>query len=296
MKIESQIMPKNFPFLATVLVYLSELYLYLIDFISAFYFFTILLLTNILFLIFLLMIRRTTLLKRTFVFSVILSLLLLLYEMPLISLEKYQYSVTRYGPPEELVKGSGIFILSVKVDTIGGVENEQVLRKSYVDRQINFYEIIPITNYIRYNSKNVAIIKLLGLYKDEFKQMSENVTAYLKTSNPAIDEFLARDGSSGDSAGLALVLSSIAEQGKLQNEMSIAVTGAFSETGKVEKVGFIKEKMQIANEDGFSHMMIPFANLAEANEVKKMLHLPIVLIGVRNVDEAIQLIKELKDR
>ncbi|MFJ7935909.1 S16 family serine protease [Sporosarcina sp. NPDC096371] len=292
MKIESKRTHQIFPFLAITLVYLTELYLYLIDLISAFYFLNILLLTSILCLIFLLVIMRTALPKRAFVFSVILSLLLILYEMPLISLEKYQYSVTRYSAPEELVKGSGIFILSVKVDTVGGVKNEQVLQDGYIDSHIKFYDMTPITNRIRYSSKNTAIFKSMGFYKEEFEQMSANVTAYLKTNSSAIDEFLARDSSNGDSAGLALVLSSLVAQGKLQNDVSIAVTGAFSKTGKVEKVGFIKEKIQIANEDSFSHMMIPLANLAEANEMKKMLHLPIELIGVRDIDEAIQLIKE----
>lgn len=248
------------------------------------------------FLIFLLMIRKTALSKRAFKFSVILSLLLLLYEIPLITLEKYQYSVTRYSAPEELVKDSGIFILSVRVDKIGEVENEQVLRDSYIDSQIKFYEIIPITNRIRYNSKNLAILKLIGLYKDEFEQMSENVQTYLKPNSIAKDEFLARDKSSGDSAGLALVLSSLSAQGQFQNDLLIGVTGSISKTGKVEKVGFIKEKIQIAHEGGFSHMIIPIANLTEANEVKTTLHLPIAIIGVRDVDEAIELIKELNDR
>jgi predicted ATP-dependent protease len=71
------------------------------------------------------------------------------------------------------------------------------------------------------------------------------------------------------------------------------VTGAISKTGEVKKVGGIKEKIQITNEDEFTHMIIPIANLTEANEVKERLNLTIEIIGVRDVDEAIQIIRGL---
>lgn len=296
MKMEFKKKYQYFPFVGTILVYLTELNLYLIDFISGFFFVNVLLLMSILSLMFLLIIRKAAISKRAFVFSVILALLLLIYEMPLILIDNHQYFVSSYNAPEELVEGSGIFLLSINFAVIGFVENEQVLRESYINNHTKFYEIIPITNRKRYREKNLAIFESVGIFKDEFDQMSENVRAYLKTSNKSIDEFLARDGSSGSSAGLALVLSSLAEQGEFQNDMLIGVTGAISNTGKVEEVGVIKEKVQIANENGFSHMIIPIANLSEAKEVRKKLNLPIEIIGVQDVNEAIQLIKELNNR
>ena len=123
--------------------------------------------------------------------------------------------------------------------------------------------------------------------------MSENVAVNTKTRNESIDEFLARENSSGSSAGLALVLSSFSEKGVCQNYRLIGVTRAINKTGKVTEVGNIEEKIQIANENGFSYVILLYANLSEAKEVKKTLNLPIKIKGVRNVDEAIQFIKEL---
>jgi len=298
MKIESNKSQQNFPFIATAFVYTTGLYLYLLDFISGFFFVFVLLLMSVLLIVFLVIIKNTSLTKREFVISIILSLLLLIYETPIILVDNRHYFVSHYSEPEELIKDSRIFTLSVKVDEIGYVENEQVLRDSYIYRQIKFYEIIPATNVIRYSSKNLAIFELVGLVNNDFEQMSVNVKSYLKTNtaHPAIEEFLARDKSGGSSAGLALVISSLVEQGKLQNDVPIGVTGAISKTGKVTKVGSIKEKMLISNEHRFSHMIIPLANLNEAIDLNKTLNLPIEIIGVRDVDEAVEIINELNKK
>ncbi|MDQ0273817.1 putative ATP-dependent protease [Cytobacillus purgationiresistens] len=92
------------------------------------------------------------------------------------------------------------------------------------------------------------------------------------------------------------MLSSVVANGELQNDIPISVTGAISNTGMVKEVGYIKEKVLIADKDGFSHMIIPIANLNEANKIKEKQNLHIQIIGVRNVDKAIQLIKDLNSR
>ncbi|MFC4321487.1 S16 family serine protease [Litchfieldia salsa] len=292
MKIEFDKKDKNFPFVATSLLYLTELVLYLTGFISGTLFLNFLLLMSVLFLIFLFIIRKKRVEKRAFVFSAILSLLLLIYESPLILIDEKVYLVTSYSDPLELIKGANIYMLSVNVFQISGVENEQEVRDMFIYSQ-GVYDIIPGKNYMIYGSKNTAIFEYIGLYKSEFEKSFENVTAYLNTSNTEIDEFYSQDNSDGGSAGLAIVLSSFSKNGKLQNNVPIAVTGAISKTGEVKKVGGMKEKIQIANENDFSYMIVPKANLAEANEVKGTLNLPIEIIGVTDVDETIQLINDL---
>jgi len=298
MKIESNKSQQNFPFIATAFVYTTELYLYLLDFISGFFFVFVLFLLSVLLIVFLVIIKKTSLTKREFVISIIISLLLLIYETPLILVDNRHYVVSHYSPPEELIDDSKIYTLPVFVSEVGYFENEQILRENYINSRTQFYDIITISNWKRYTSKNIFVLQLIGIKKDDFEQMSVNVKSYLKTStaHPAIEEFLARDKSGGSSAGLALVLSSLVEQGKLQNDVPMGVTGAISKTGNVTEVGSIKEKMLISNEHHFSHMIIPFANLNEAIDLNKTLNLPIEIIGVRDVDEAVRIINELNKK
>ncbi|WP_155922284.1 hypothetical protein [Bacillus sp. EB01] len=135
-------------------------------------------------------------------------------------LDELQYIVTGYHDPEEVIKGSGIFLLGVNVLEIGNVENEQKVPEIFTHNQKkSFYEIKPVTNPERYKSKNLAIFEFIGLHKHGFEQMAENVSAYFKTSNPVIDEFLSRENSAGDSAGLGLVLFSILAQKEIHNDL-----------------------------------------------------------------------------
>ncbi|MFE7064227.1 S16 family serine protease [Sutcliffiella sp. NPDC057660] len=294
MKITLENKQQNLPFMATILFYLTELYLFLTGLISGIFFVNSLLLMIVIFLIILFIIRKTKVSKRALVFSTILCFLLLIYEAPLILFNENQYLVTSYKEPEELVKETGIYILSVNIDHLVNVENEKKIRAMYNYSQ-RVYEIIPITNLKFYIDKNTVIFEYIGLRKSEFEHSFENVTAYLSKSNSSIEEFFNRDNNIGGSAGLALVLSSFIEQGTFQNNIPITVTGAISKTGAVKKVGGIKEKTQIANESNFSYMIVPKENLTEANEVKETLNLSIKIFGVRNVDEAIQIINTLNN-
>ncbi|ART78104.1 hypothetical protein B4U37_19590 [Sutcliffiella horikoshii] len=291
MNIEIEMKNKNLPFMATILLYLTQLILYLAGLISGTVFVKFLLFMSVMFVIFLFVIRNIVISKRAFVYSTILSSLLLIYELPLTLFGENDYLVTRYSEPEELIKGTSIYLLSVKIDHLSNVNNEHEIRAMYNDNQ-RVYDVVPGTNFKFYKDKNSSIFEFIGLYKSEVEKSFENVTTYLKTNNHAIDEFFARDENVGSSAGLALVLSSFIDQGKFQNNVPIAVTGAISKIGEVKKVGGIKEKIQIANEGEFSFMIIPIGNLTEANEVKERLNLSIKIIGVRDVDEAIKIIKK----
>lgn len=282
------------PFLTMTLVYLTELYYYLFGYSSGVQFVTSLFFMSILLFTFTFLIRKTTIPKRAFVLPTLLSLLLLAYELPTILIDDVQYLVTSYSEPEEVIEETGIFILSINLAQITNIKNEQEVRKMFTYNGVKFfYEIMETTNFKRYTSKNKEIFRLLGLNRRDFDKMAEYVSTYINTNNPSVAEFLSREDSSGDSAGLALVLSGMIHQGDVQNNFPIGVTGAITKTGKVQWVGAIKEKIQVANEHGYAHIIVPHANLAEANEAKEALGLTIHISGVKTINEAIKVIENV---
>lgn len=279
----------------TIFVYFAELYLFLLDYTSTFFFWSILVLLVLLWPFFLFGIRKTLISKRIFLFSFIASLFLLLYELPIILTEGNHYLVSSYLPPEEIIENSGIYFLAVKSTQIKQDEvlNENLFRD--FNSHLMVFDINPATNFHRYAGKTRAIFQLVGinLQVDYFHQMSVNVKSYLNTSNRAIDEFLSRSNVEGNSAGLALVLSSLSEQGEFINDIRIGVTGAINKSGKAIEIGLVKEKVISANKIGLPYIILPIGNLDEGNDVVKSLNLPIEVIGVRSVDDAIQRIEEL---
>lgn len=282
------------PFAMTIFVYFAEFYLFLLDYISSFFFWSMLVLLVILWPFFLFGIRKIQISRRTFLFSFIASLFLLLYELPIILTEGNHYLVYSYIPPEELVVNSRIYLLAVNSVQI---KQEEILEEQAF-RDLNsgllIFDIKEVSNFLRYAGKSTAIFKWIGLnLDDDFQQMSVNVKTYLDSTNPSVDEFLSRSNSGGNSAGLALVLSSLIEQGKIKNDIPIGVTGAINKSGKVIEIGLIKEKVLSANNIGLPYIILPIGNLEEGNEVVKSSNLSIEVIGVRNVDDAIQRIDEL---
>lgn len=247
--------------------------------------------------LFLFGIRKTKIFRRNFLFSFIASLFLLLYELPIILTEGNHYLVYSYVPPEELVKNSEIYLLAVHSTDFAINEEEVLDEQAFRDsnNHILIFDIIKATNTNRYASKTTEIFKLVGfnLEADYFKQMSVNVKAYLNSSNPAVDEYFSRSNLSGNSAGLALVLSSLLEQAEFKNDIPIGVTGAISKSGKVIEIGLVKEKVLSANKIGLPYIILPIGNLEEGNEVVKLFNLPIAIIGVENVDDAIEQIDRL---
>lgn len=236
-------------------------------------------------------------LKHIFLFSFIASFLLLIYEVPLISMEGNRYVVSSYHPPEELVKSSGIYVLGVNTTEVlleEGLEEQDFLE---LNSHSMIFDINQVTNIHRYANKTIALIQLIGinLEVDYVHQMSMNVNAYLSTGNIAIDEFLSRNNVNGNSAGLALVLSSLIEQEEVKNVKTIGVTGAISKTGEVIEIGQVKEKVLSANKINLPYIILPLGNLEEGNEVVESLNLPIEVIGVQTVNDAIQKINELNE-
>jgi len=87
---------ENLPFAVTILVYLNELYFYFMGFISGSHLIYVLFLKSVVFIIFLFFIRKLRVSKRIFVFSAVVSFLLLIYEFPIVLLDELQYIVTGY--------------------------------------------------------------------------------------------------------------------------------------------------------------------------------------------------------
>ena len=279
----------------TIFVYFAELYLFLLDYISSFFFWGTLVLLVIFWPFFLFGIRKTLLSKRIFLLSLVASLFLLLYELPIILTEGNHYLVYSYVPPKEIIKNSGIYTLPVSYTELKQEEvlDEQAFRD--LNSHLMVFDINSASNFHRYAGKTEAIFKLvrINLEVDYFHQMSVNVKSYLNTTNSSIDEFLSRSDLEGNSAGLALVLSGKSEQGVFKNDIQIGVTGAINKSGKAIEIGLVKEKIISANKIGLSHVILPFGNLEEGNDVVKLLNLPLEVIGVKSVDDAIEQINEL---
>ena len=285
------------PFLMTIFVYFAELYLFLLDYISSFFFWTILVLHVILWPLFLFWIRKTHISKRVFLFSFIASLFLMSYEYPIMFTLDNHYLVSSYVPPEELIKESGIYLLAVTTSEIKQKEvlDEKAFRDLYSHQII--LDIKQASNFDLYEGKTIATLKFFGinLDNDYFQQMSVNVKTYLKNTSSTVDDFLARSNAGGNSAGLALVLSSLIEQEKLKNNQLIGVTGAISKTGETIEIIQVEEKILSAHKIDLSYIILPMGNLEEGNDVVKSFNLPIEVIGVKSVDDAIQKINELNE-
>ena len=288
------------PFAMTIFVYFAELYLFLLDYISSFYFWSMLVLLVLVWPLFLFGIRKTQISKHILLFSFIASLFLLFYEFPIMFTEGNYYLIFSYEPPEELIKNTGIYLLPVHSTDIEVIEDEVLDEEAFREsnNHILIFDIVKATNIDRYASKTIETFKLVGLNLefDYFKQMSVNVKAYLNSSNPSIEEYFSRRNLNGNSAGLALVLTSLIDQGEFKNDIPIGVTGAISKSGKAIEIGLTKEKILSANKFGFSHIILPIGNLDEAHGVVTSFNLPIEVIGVDNVEDAIEQINKLNQK
>ncbi len=284
---------RNAPFWFICILYLTEMYYYLFNLIDSLVFVFLLFINIIFLLICNLKIWRISLLQRPIIISLSLSLFLFAYDSPLLLLDNYQYAITSYSEPEEIIEETEIYSLAILDIYISYIEDEQELLKS-VEADPKSYEVIEITNRHRYKNKNSEVFEMLGIsFKNDFEKMSKIVTDYLITTPPSIKQYFDREKFGGNSSGLALILSALISQGEMENNKSIAVTGAVDKTGKVKPVGYIKEKMLISVEGGFNLIIVPTENMQEAKEIKERYNLPIEVMGVNDVDEAIELIKEL---
>lgn len=222
--------------------------------------------------------------------------LLAMFESRLIEYEKYTYFLVSYNEPFEIVEDSGINVLAVEV-----IEAPYITDLDYLIHSVEFStnkEVLDaevVTNKIRYRSKNEELLSYVHPAEKHFESMKENVIAYLPGNSSAINRFLERDDIEGDSAGLATVLSALIENGDVKNDVPIAVTGAIDSKGNVKEIGSIKAKTLIAEQSGFSHLLIPLENEDEAKEVKINEQLNINIIAVTSINDAVDYVKKLNE-
>ena len=241
-----------------------------------------------------LIIFRKNKFKRLVTILVILTLLLFWgYEARLLSYESHTYIADGYREPEELLEDSGIYILSVGLYDIHYIEDEDMIRDIYKRDSVQIFDLYKIKNRDRYRSKTAEIGRFFGFVKDDFQVMGENVISNVGGDITFINEFLSRENLVGDSAGLALGLTAMVHQGNLENEISIGVTGTLEPNGDVMEVGGIKEKVIIAEQTGLPFIIVPLANVEEAETVKSQQELAIEILTVSHIDEAVLAIKEL---
>ena len=216
------------------------------------------------------------------------------YEFRLLDYESNTYFAETYKEPEEVVQNSGIHILAIGLNDIHYLEEENI-REIYERDGIQIFDLYKITNRDRYKSKTNEIKRFLGFDEDQdqFHIMGENVRGFIREDITVINEFLSRDNLRGDSAGLALGLSAMVHQGSLHNQIPIGVTGTLEPNGSVNQVGGIAGKMIISEQNGFPYIIVPYANLEEAETVKAQNNLTIEIVPVHHIDEAVMVIKEL---
>lgn len=279
--------------LLVVPIYAILVIAYYVEFLNGFLFLGILLAIIIIALILLIIFRKTHFKRLTLIFSVSLLLIFWGYEARLLSYLGNTYMADGYREPEELMEGSGIHILSVGLFDIHYIEDEDIIRDIYARDGVQIYELDKINNRDRYLSKTTEILDFLGFGTEDFKVMGENVRSYVGEDNAFINEFLSRENLQGDSAGLALGLTAMVHEGELENKLTIGVTGTLEANGEVMEVGGIKSKMMISEQSSIPIIIVPLANLEEAETVKNQQKLSMEIISVSHIDEAVQAIKEL---
>lgn len=227
------------------------------------------------------------------IFVFLLSLILWGFEIRLLNYESNTYLADGFREPEELLVGSGIHILSLALYDIHYLVDEEMVKDVYKRDNVQIFDLYKIKNRDRYMSKLTELKQLFGIGQDDFQVMGENANKFVDEEIPFIDEFLGRDDLSGDSAGLALGLSALIHQEKLKKTLPIGVTGTLESNGDVLEVAGIRGKIIISEQSDFPYIMIPLANLEEAEAVKSQENLTIEIIPVSHVDEAVSAIKEL---
>lgn len=279
-----------------ILIHSSLLVAYMLDLINIFVLLAIIFVMMVIsFILFMIFFRNKV--KRLYIIFIIPLLIMMFgYELLLVGYESHTYVVTGYNDPEELLKGSGINILAVKVYDILYTKNKKEIIFSLESENNRIFNFNKVTNRIKYVSKTDDLLRFFGLAQEDFIEMGENVKSYVHGEVSFINEFLSRENSDGNSAGLALGLSGLIYQDELENKITFGVTGTLERNGDVKEIGFVEEKMMIAELNQFPYIILPAANLDEAEKVKADNKLTIQILPVRNIDEAVSIIKELNSK
>ncbi len=278
------------------ILYVSALFAYLMNWISGYQFVLANFVATLIVLVSLLVFRNVKKWDKVFLGVGVVMLALLLFDYSLINYEKITYEVVAESDPVLVNPDSGIYVLVVYSEL--GTYIEDATKMKEVMQQGILGEILTmqkINNRMRYISKNQELLSYIKSANEPFQQMADNVNAYLQVESPFVDTFLQRDDVDGDSAGLALALNGLFEQGLFENEQRIAVTGAIDAKGNVKEIGSADAKTLIAAKNAFSYILMPSENVAEAEKAKLMNALAIDIIGVDHIDEAVREINWLNN-
>jgi hypothetical protein len=272
----------------TILFYFVILLLYLQDVINEWMFLCILFFGLLILLLSLIVFRKKRVRQREISTALIILMLIFSYEFLLLGYTTPSHLINLYVEPTEAIEDSGIFLLPVQVITI---RNKHDLEEILTTRNDDVLTITKLNNRKIYGYKNRQILS--WFQKTLIEESENNVKKYLGQEDEWLNQFFKREQISGDSAGLNLVLNGLYNQGKLENEIPIAVTGAINEKGDVYPVEYMKEKVQITERSGIPFMIIPSENAVEVAKVQNELKANVEIFAVSNVDEAIQIINDL---
>jgi hypothetical protein len=275
----------------TILFYFVSLLLYLQDVINEWMFLCVLFFGLLILLLSLIVSRKKRARQRKISTGLIILMLIFTYEFLLLGYTTPSHIINLYVEPTEAIEDSGIFLLPVQVITIRDKEN---LEEILTTRNSDVLTITKLNNRKIYGYKNRQILS--WFQKALIEESENNVKKYLGQEDEWLNHFFKREQISGDSAGLNLVLNGLYNQGKLKNELPIAVTGAINEKGDVYPVDYMKEKVQITERSGIPFMIIPSENAEEVAKIQKELKANVEIFAVSNVDEAIQIINDLNKK
>ena len=281
--------------LIVLLFYTALLLLFLGDLINSFVFVGALLILSVLSVVLMIFFRKNKTVLFELVLSFIALTLLAIFELPLTQFEGHTYTATSYHEPIEVIEGSNLHVMAVKIHYIFYITDPDEIKRQFEEQDIYTYEMFPLKNHDMYRSKMNWIAELIKIRKDDFVKTGDNVRAFLGEEIKEISEFLSSEKKEGPSAGLVLGLSGLYSQGKFTNELPIAVTGTLDRDGSSSAVGAVKEKLLIAEEYGLTHFILPEENRAIAEETKKNNDLSIELHFISHIDEAVQIIEQLNE-
>ncbi|MFD1032609.1 S16 family serine protease [Metaplanococcus flavidus] len=226
---------------------------------------------------------------------VVLVGLLFSYDSLLVQYEHLTFRALVHLEPVEAADNSGINLMGVGISYVKFIDDEEWLVKNYGKSDQTLVHLDKMNNKIRYHSRNMAILQLLGIRNDEVSEMAGNVSEYLDYETTGIERFLESGNNSGDSAGLGLALTGLIEQNKLQNDLEFGVTGALDGHGEVSAIGMVTEKLMIAEEKEYPFMIVPSENADVAEKAKESQNLAIEIFAVSHIDEAVELINRLNE-
>ncbi|NJP39232.1 S16 family serine protease [Alkalicoccus luteus] len=216
--------------------------------------------------------------------------LLLVYEMPLVQYESHTHMVTTYREPEDVTGSSNIYVMAVGTTDVFILDEEAAV-ESVEASGSDVFDTYETTNMTRYGSKNRNLMELFGPGPgSQFADMQEAVATFPEADVPEVNAFFERDFYVGNSAGLALVLTGMSEQGLLQADKPVSVTGAIEPDGTVVPVSMIEEKLLIAERDQIPLFIVPEENKAEAQYVKEKHGASVTIEGVQALEEAVNVI------